>query len=125
MPIVAGAVYALCTPIGMAIGLGIRTNYNPQSATANIVSGILDAISAGILLYTGLVELLAHEFLFNDAMRKAPASKVAFGVICTMLGAGIMASVSFTETLLALRKLTCDAARSLGVKCQISTQFRL
>jgi zinc transporter 1/2/3 len=75
----------------MAIGLGVRTTYNPNSATANIVSGILDSISAGILLYTGLVELLAHEFLFNDAMRKAPASKVAFGVICTMLGAGIMA----------------------------------
>ncbi|KAK9899243.1 ZIP-like iron-zinc transporter [Cystobasidium minutum MCA 4210] len=91
VPYVAGVIYAICTPIGMAIGLGVRETYSPESVTASIVSGILDAISAGILLYTGLVELLAHEFLFNDAMRKAPAWKVAFALGVTMLGAGIMA----------------------------------
>lgn len=63
VPYIAGTIYALCTPIGMAIGLGVRETYSPESVTASIVSGILDAISAGILLYTGLVELLAHEFL--------------------------------------------------------------
>lgn len=63
VPYVAGVLYAICTPIGMAIGLGVRETYSPESITASIVSGILDAISAGILLYTGLVELLAHEFL--------------------------------------------------------------
>lgn len=45
----------LCT--GIAIGLGVRTTYNPDSTTASIVSGILDAFSAGILIYTGLVEV--------------------------------------------------------------------
>lgn len=91
VPLVAGAIYACCTPIGMAIGLGIRTSYNAESATASIVSGILDAISAGILLYTGLVELLAHEFLFNDHMKKAPLGKVIFSLVTVMFGAGIMA----------------------------------
>ena len=91
VPFVAGVTYAVCTPIGMAIGLGVRETYNPNSITANIVSGILDSISAGILLYTGLVELLAHQFLFNEEMRKAPLKVVTFGVVCTMLGAGIMA----------------------------------
>lgn len=38
--------------------------YNPNSATANIVSGVLDALSAGVLIYTGLVELLAHDCKF-------------------------------------------------------------
>jgi len=65
-PWVLGIAYGLVTPIGMAIGLGLRTTYDSASQTALIVSGILDAISAGILLYTGLVELLAHEFLFSD-----------------------------------------------------------
>lgn len=64
-PWILGGVYALVTPIGMAVGLGLRTTYDPASATALTVSGILDAISSGILLYTGLVELLAHEFLFS------------------------------------------------------------
>jgi hypothetical protein len=51
----------------MAIGLGVRTTYDSASQTALLVSGILDAISSGILLYTGLVELLAHEFLFSKS----------------------------------------------------------
>ena len=64
-PWILGIIYGLVTPIGMAIGLGLRTTYDSASQTALIVSGILDAISSGILLYTGLVELLAHEFLFS------------------------------------------------------------
>jgi hypothetical protein len=39
------------------VGLGVRTTYNPDGTTASIVSGILDAFSAGILIYTGLVEV--------------------------------------------------------------------
>lgn len=54
----AGAVvYGLTTPIGIAVGLGVRTLYNPGSTTASIVSGVLDSLSAGILIYTGLVEV--------------------------------------------------------------------
>jgi zinc transporter 1/2/3 len=64
-PWVLGIIYGFVTPLGMAIGLGLRTTYDSSSQTALIVSGTLDAISSGILLYTGLVELLAHEFLFS------------------------------------------------------------
>jgi solute carrier family 39 (zinc transporter), member 1/2/3 len=63
-PWILGSIYGFVTPLGMAIGLGVRTTYDSASQTALIVSGVLDAISSGILLYTGLVELLAHEFLF-------------------------------------------------------------
>lgn len=65
LPWLLGVAYGLVTPIGMAIGLGLRATYDPSSQIALLVSGILDAISSGILLYTGLVELLAHEFLFS------------------------------------------------------------
>lgn len=47
------------TPIGMAIGLGVRSSYNPEGTTASIVTGVLDALSAGILLYTGMPNALA------------------------------------------------------------------
>jgi len=67
-PWILGSIYGFVTPIGMAIGLGLRTTYDSASQTALIVSGTLDAISSGILLYTGLVELLAHEFLFSRGM---------------------------------------------------------
>ena len=57
VPYAAACIYAIMTPLGIAIGLGVRTTYNPESTTANIVSGVLDSISAGVLLYTGLVEV--------------------------------------------------------------------
>ncbi|KZV66307.1 ZIP-like iron-zinc transporter [Peniophora sp. CONT] len=91
IPIIAALVYGLCTPIGIAAGLGVRTSYNPGSTTASIVSGVLDAVSAGILIYTGLVELLAHEFLFSPEMREASNGKVAYAVGCMALGMGLMA----------------------------------
>lgn len=67
VPIVAALVYACTTPLGIAVGLGIRTTYNPESAVASIVAGTLDATSAGILLWAGLVECLAHDFVFSAA----------------------------------------------------------
>ena len=82
--------YGLTTPISIAIGLGVRTTYNPGSYTANVVSGVLDAISAGILVYTGLVELLARDFLF-DPHRTQDNKRLTFMVISMLLGAGIMA----------------------------------
>jgi solute carrier family 39 (zinc transporter), member 1/2/3 len=68
LPWLLASAYAIVTPLGMAIGLGVRTTYDSASQTALLVSGILDAISSGILLYTGLVELLAHEFLFSRGL---------------------------------------------------------
>ncbi|MCJ1471977.1 hypothetical protein MMC13_000621 [Lambiella insularis] len=86
-----GIGYALSTPIALAVGLGVRNVYTPGSQTALIVNGVFDSISAGILIYTGLVELMAHEFMFSEVMRKARLRVVlsAFGVMC--LGAGLMA----------------------------------
>jgi len=90
VPYVGGLLYGLCTPVGIAAGLGIRSTYNPDSPTAAIVSGVMDALSSGILLYTGLVELLAHEFLFNPSMTRASGKHITFASIFVLLGAGIM-----------------------------------
>jgi zinc transporter 1/2/3 len=89
--IVGALLYGITTPIGIAAGLGVRTTYNPDSVTSNIVSGTLDCLSSGILIYTGLVELLAHEFLFNNKMQNASNGKLAYALICMLFGCGIMA----------------------------------
>lgn len=83
--------YGLSTPIAMAVGLGVRKTYSPGSQTGLVVEGVFDSISAGILIYTGLVELMAHEFMFSSVMRRARLRVVmaAFGMMC--LGAGLMA----------------------------------
>jgi len=87
-PYFFAASYGLSTPIAMAIGLGLRVTYTPGSQTSLIVNGVFDSISAGILIYTGLVELMAHEFMFSNVMRRARLRVVmsAFGMMC--LGAG-------------------------------------
>ncbi|RAH45806.1 ZIP zinc/iron transport family [Aspergillus brunneoviolaceus CBS 621.78] len=92
LPWVLCALYGLTTPISVAIGLGLRTTYNSGSFTANVVSGVLDAISAGILIYTGLVELMARDFLF-DPHRTQDNKRLTFMVLCMLFGAGIMALI--------------------------------
>ncbi|KAH9006712.1 ZIP-like iron-zinc transporter [Lactarius deliciosus] len=84
VPVYAAFLYGITTPLGIAVGLGVRTTYNPGSTRATAVSGVLDAISAGILMYTGFVELLAHEFL-------ASTGKLLYALSCVLLGCGLMA----------------------------------
>ncbi|EME45146.1 hypothetical protein DOTSEDRAFT_71003 [Dothistroma septosporum NZE10] len=90
MPYWLCASYGLTTPIAIAAGLGVRTTYNPGSYTASIVSGVLDSTSAGILIYTGFVELLARDFLFNPD-RTNDDKQLTFMIFCVLLGAGLMA----------------------------------
>ncbi|KAJ6016678.1 hypothetical protein N7451_000057 [Penicillium sp. IBT 35674x] len=92
LPWILCAAYGLTTPISIAIGLGVRTTYNPDSKVSLIIQGVLNAVSAGILIYTGLVELLARDFLF-DPCRTKRRSRLLFMVSCTLLGAGIMALI--------------------------------
>ncbi|KAI9739667.1 MAG: hypothetical protein M1834_006385 [Cirrosporium novae-zelandiae] len=90
-PYILAMIYGLTTPIAIAIGLGLRNSYSNNAQKTLIVNGVFDSISAGILIYTGVVELLAHEFLFSPYMRRAKMRTVmsAYGLMC--LGAGLMA----------------------------------
>ena len=86
-----GLGYAISTPIAIAVGLGVRKSYAPGSQTALITNGLFDSVSAGILIYTGLVELMAHEFMFSPTMQRARIGTVMSAFILMCLGAGLMA----------------------------------
>ncbi|KAG9249697.1 Zinc/iron permease [Emericellopsis atlantica] len=91
MPYVLSAAYSLSTPIAIGVGLSVRQTFEPGSHLALVVSGVFDSISAGILLYTGLVQLIAYDFFMNgSAMMHATIGRKlgAFGWMC--LGAGLM-----------------------------------
>ncbi|KAI5285839.1 hypothetical protein KEM55_000491, partial [Ascosphaera atra] len=90
-PYVLAAAYAVTTPISVAIGIGVRSSYPPNSPRTLLTEGVFNCISGGILLYTSLVELLAHEFMFNPAMKKAPLSRIIFAFFLIAAGAGLMA----------------------------------
>lgn len=87
-PYILASAYGLTTPVAIAIGLGIRQSWSPGSRTALLTNGSFDSISAGILLYTGLIELMAHEFMFSSEMRKAPIKVVLSAFALMVLGAG-------------------------------------
>ena len=91
-PWILAICYTLCTPIAIAVGLGVRKSYPPGSRRALITNGVFDSISAGILLYTGIVELMAHEFLYSGEFKGPGGFKnmlLAYFVMCW--GAGLMA----------------------------------
>jgi zinc transporter 1/2/3 len=91
LPWILGGAYGITTPLAIAIGLGIRNTFAPGSQTVSIVNGVFDAISGGILIYTGLVELMAHEFMFNPEMRRSSVRMMLFAFACMCGGAGVMA----------------------------------
>lgn len=82
--------YGLVTPISIAIGIGVRTTYQSGSFASNIVSGVLDSLSGGILIYTGMIELLARDFIFNKDARK-DLIQLSFSIFCLIIGTLIMA----------------------------------
>ena len=90
-PYILALAYGLSTPIAIGIGLGVRNTYPPGSQTTLIVNGVFDSISAGILIYTGLVELMAHEFMFSNAMKRASIRVVLLALSLMALGAALMA----------------------------------
>lgn len=47
-------VFALTTPVGIAIGIGVRYSFNENNPTALYTQGVLDAICAGLLIFLAL-----------------------------------------------------------------------
>ncbi|KAJ2360005.1 hypothetical protein H4S01_005915 [Coemansia sp. RSA 2610] len=67
------SIFALTTPLGQVLGIGIRQTFAPRSPSALLAMGVLDALSAGILMYSAIVNLLVEEFAareFRQASRK-------------------------------------------------------
>lgn len=84
--------FAITTPAGIGVGAGIASFYNANSPRALVVEGILDSISAGILIYMALVDLIAADFLsrrMSCNVRLQVASYLAL-----FLGAGSMSALA-------------------------------
>lgn len=81
-------LFALTTPLGIAIGIGISNVYDENSQKALIVEGIFNAASAGILIYMALVDLLAADFM-TDRMQNSTRLQIGSN-LSLLLGAGLM-----------------------------------
>ncbi|KAL1220422.1 Zinc transporter 3 [Cardamine amara subsp. amara] len=80
--------FAITTPIGIVVGMGIANSYDESSPTALIVQGVLNAASAGILIYMSLVDLLAADFMHPKMQSNTGLQIMAH--ISLLLGVGLM-----------------------------------
>lgn len=92
-PWLMALAYGTTTPLGQAIGLAIHRLYDPASQTGLLAVGVMNAISSGLLLFAGLVELLAEDFL-SDASYKTLRGKRRYQACGSVVaGALLMALV--------------------------------
>jgi zinc transporter ZupT len=85
--------YGTTTPIGQAIGLVLHNLYDPASTTGLLMVGITNAISSGLLLFAGLVELLAEDFLSESSYETLKGRRRVEACISVACGALLMAFV--------------------------------
>lgn len=85
--------YGTTTPIGQAIGLVVHRWYDPQSQTGLLVVGVMNAVSSGLLLFAGLVQLLAEDFLTEKSYRTLKGRTRVRAFLAVAGGATLMAVV--------------------------------
>lgn len=85
--------YGITTPIGQAIGLVVHNLYDPHSQTGLLMVGIMNAISSGLLLFAGLVQLLAEDFLSEKSYGVLKGKRRLHAYLAVIGGALLMALV--------------------------------
>lgn len=88
-----GFFFSVTTPAGIAIGMGIASSYNENSPQALIVQGLFDSMSAGILLYMSLVDLIAADFLSKKLQSNLHLQLYSYTAL--FLGSGIMSVIAY------------------------------
>lgn len=63
-------MFSVTTPMGIVLGMILFsvTGYDDSSPNALILEGLLGSLSSGILIYMGLVDLIALDFFHNKLM---------------------------------------------------------
>jgi len=90
--VLMASFFAITTPAGIAAGVGLSTIYNPNSPRALVIEGILDSVSAGLLIYMSLVDLIAADFLGSKMTGSLRQQVMAY--IALFLGAISMSSLA-------------------------------
>lgn len=86
---ILGSAFAVTTPIGMAIGIGVLSTFNGNDPSTLIAIGTLNAFSAGILLWVGLAEMWFVEW-FHGPLAHAGPLKTAICFTCLVAGMVLM-----------------------------------
>ncbi|XP_076901336.1 fe(2+) transport protein 1-like [Bidens hawaiensis] len=80
--------FSVTTPFGIALGISLSNVYRENSPTALVVVGVLNAVSAGLLNYMALVDLLASDFMGERLQDDIKLQTISY--VAVILGAGGM-----------------------------------
>ncbi|KAL6244505.1 high-affinity Zn(2+) transporter zrt1 [Rhinocladiella similis] len=81
--------FALITPLGMAIGLGVIHSFNGNDRSTILTIGTLDALSAGILVWVGLVDMWARDWIIEGGemtARNLSYGRIGLGLLSLVAG---------------------------------------
>ncbi|KAM0888729.1 hypothetical protein ACQ4PT_028153 [Festuca glaucescens] len=84
-------MFSVTTPLGILLGMAVfhMTGYDDSSPNALIIEGLLGSLSAGILVYMALVDLISLDFFHNKMMTSSLKLKKA-SYIALVLGSASM-----------------------------------
>lgn len=85
--------YGCTTPLGQAIGLATHSLYSPESEIGLVLVGVMNAVSAGLLTFASLVELLSEDFLSDESWRRLRGKRRVTACLLVFLGALCMSLV--------------------------------
>jgi zinc transporter 1/2/3 len=92
-PWLMAVAYGCTTPGGMAIGIATHTLYSPNSEIGLLVVGIMNAVSAGFLVFASLVELMSEDFLSDQSWQILRGKKRVVACVLVFAGAFLMSLV--------------------------------
>ncbi|KAF2279794.1 Zip-domain-containing protein [Westerdykella ornata] len=81
--------FGLITPLGMAIGIGVLDRFNGNDPSTLVAIGTLDAFSAGILAWVGIVEMLARDWLHGPLHSSSPLRTIV-AMVSLIAGLALM-----------------------------------
>lgn len=85
--------FGTTAPFGQALGLAVGNAFDPESPLGLILIGTFNAISSGLLLYAALVDLLAEDFLSEEAQHTLTGSAKKKAFCYVLIGAAGMSIV--------------------------------
>ena len=92
-PWLMALAYGTTTPVGQAIGLSVHSLYDPKGTAGLLMVGVMNAISSGLLLFAGLVELLAEDFLSDESYQVLKGKRRLEACAAVVSGSLLMAIV--------------------------------
>lgn len=83
----------MITPLGMAIGIGVLSHFNGNDKATIVAIATLDALSAGILLWSGFIQMWSWDWMYGE-LRHAGWVKAGLGMGAFVGGLVVMSALA-------------------------------